>query len=120
MDNILSWAIDNYSFSLFRFEKGHPCPIENDDNIQGPAIFLPVEGEVPIAGNSMFVCLKPGEEHRETVNLYPEMEWEEDFEFEVGKKYGFQFEGGAVDWWSWGSKDVSYPCSAHTNVNVAH
>ncbi|KAI9688908.1 MAG: hypothetical protein M1822_001265 [Bathelium mastoideum] len=104
-DPILDWKLDGLTFSLFHKSPECLSYIANRDGHQGPTPYTEPEGTVSVAKDRNFVTLKPGESLTKNINLYPEPQFEGDFK--VGQTYAYRFNGGELEWWTWGNEQAS-------------
>ncbi|KAL9068674.1 MAG: hypothetical protein Q9157_006422 [Trypethelium eluteriae] len=96
--------ITTRNFALFRIEEDGYHFIENYDAGKGPPYFEPgPKDAVNVVQDTEFVELKPGESYSQSLSLYPDEDFVEDFE--LGKRYAYRFLGESLEWWSWGRKE---------------
>ena len=75
--------------------------------------------EVVIAKSDVFISLAPGESHTTgPIHFYPYHYFLK--EFEAGVKYSYQYTGGEISWWDWGTKEVGhvFPPPMHVSMHI--
>ena len=61
--------------------------------------------DIIVGEDGRFESLAPGKSITYTTRLYPDFKFVDDFQ--KGQKYSWQYVGGDIAWWDWGSKEVS-------------
>lgn len=80
--------------------------IPEDDEVCGFPGAVEEYSEVLVGKNDAFTSLAPGESHTTgPIQFYPNHYFLKDFE--VGANYSYQYTGGDISWWDWGTKEVS-------------
>ena len=101
----ISDLIDSDRYALIHHTKNGPERIAEEDVCGWPG---PPDGDatVIVGKDHDFVSLAPGESHiTGPIHFYPNHDFLEDFQ--VGEKYSFQYTGGDISWWDWGTLEVS-------------
>ena len=91
-------------FALVQHTQHGPEELE-EGFVCGFPSFPDEDQKISVGKSDTFVSLLPGESHTTgPINFYPHHDYDE--EFELGERYQYQYIGGEIKWWDWGTKEV--------------
>ncbi len=95
-------------FALIRYCADGTEQIPEDDEVcgfPGPPDEDAEDAEVVVGRSDAFISLASGESHTiGPFHFYPNHYFLT--EFDAGAKYSYQYIGGEIPWWDWGTKEV--------------
>ena len=110
---------DTDRFALVRYGVDGAERISEDDDVCGFPGPAEEYTEVIIGRSDAFISLAPGESHTVgPASLYPNHYFLK--EFEAGTRYSYQYIGGEISWWDWGTKEVGPVFPPQIPCPIAH
>lgn len=92
-------------FDLIRYGADGTEQIPEDDEICGFPGPADEDAELVVGKSDGFISLASGESHTiGPIHFYPNHNFLK--EFDAGAKYSYQYIGGEIPWWDWGTKEV--------------
>ena len=90
---------------MIRYSVNGAEQIPDDDDACGFPGPPDEDAKVVVGKSSTFISLAPGESYvAGPIEFYPDHNFTKDFE--AGAKYSYQYIGGDISWWNWGTKEV--------------